>query len=221
MIATVFDIETGPQDEALILDRFDESKVALGVLKDPKKIEAKIEEARQKKVEQAPLSAADGRLVAIGYLTKDDIDINYRRPICSPNWEAATIAAFWNRFLAAYDSGHFLVGFNCHEFDLPFLRRRSLILGIKVPDKALEKGRYWSEVFIDVMKVWQGGNSRDYISLDTLGHVLGLGGKPKDVTGADFWKYLQGTEEERKKALEYLENDLRLTQAIARHFKLI
>ena len=67
-----------------------------------------------------------------------------------------------------------------------------------------------------MMLAWQCGCYRDsYVSLDTLGRALGLGGKTDGVGGGDFAGLYWGGAEQRDKALEYLVRDVELTWAVA------
>jgi uncharacterized protein YprB with RNaseH-like and TPR domain len=213
--STVFDIETEALGEKAVLASFDEGKVKLGNLKDEGKIKAKIEDARKAHLEKAALSPLTGRVLALGYETYDGnltISSAYRD---DPEGEAEVCYGFWRMFEDEHDLGRTLVGFNSARFDLPFLYRRSLILGVEIPDDVLEKGRWWSPTFIDLMEMWQCGDRQEFISMNALCLALGVQGKPDGVTGADFARLWYGSNEERAQAKEYLINDLRMTRAVA------
>lgn len=216
----VIDIETGPlPDEQLkeLCPPFDESEVKCGNLKDPEKISAKIQEARRSHFENfaktAALSAATGRVVAVGYfnpvtngLVIDGADSGNERKV---------LENFWRKYRECRTKNNKIVGHNLASFDVPFLARRSLILDVGIPDTLLEKGRWLDSIFVDTMLLW-GIGGREPIKLSLLGQCLGLGKKLDGVNAADFCRlYESGNDDERKLAIEYLTRDLHLTGAIA------
>ncbi|KKL62864.1 hypothetical protein LCGC14_2180860 [marine sediment metagenome] len=227
--ATVFDIETGalPDDELAELmpefGEFHELEVKLGNLKDEAKIKAKIKAAREQHevdrkkakanfIDKAALSATTGHVVAIGYLRGDGqtvLDLGHDNP------EGSILIAFWRHYLYCREKKTHLIGFNSNGFDLPFLIRRSWKYGIEVPQMVLA-GRYFDKVFFDLMLHWGCGKFNDFVSLDTVARFLDVGQKPSDCTGADFAKLLASSNPaDRKKALDYLHGDLKMTWGVA------
>jgi hypothetical protein len=87
-------------------------------------------------------------------------------------------------------SNDYWVGFNSHSFDLPFVVKRS-----------------W--------KHWQMGDRQAKGSLDAIARHLGIEGK--NGKGEDFARMFQLNPE---KAIDYLKNDLRMTQEIHERMKL-
>jgi hypothetical protein len=220
----VFDIENGPLPEAELLSimpDFDPAEIKTGNA-GPEKAAEKIERARaehqSKFIEKAALSPTTGRVLAIGLLA----DTPGARPRAllnhdgSSQQEADILSAFWDVVLETEANHAKLAGHNIFGFDLPFLIRRSWLLGVAVPPTLFDRGRYWSDIFVDTMRLWTFGGHNEYVSLDTLSKAFGVGGKPDDVSGADFAGLFFGTAEERKTALDYLKNDLVLTLDIAK-----
>lgn len=189
----IFDVETGslpwgqlqslipPFDEvAAVPDAgaFDPAAVAVGNLKDPAKIDAKIATARDvhaalaasvsirreaahaahvaKFVERAALSPLTGCVKAIGLLQCDDNTAAELWYTGEGYDESRIIGQFWATVAAAPD--HAFVGHNIFGFDLPFLVRRSWLLGVDVP-AGVRDGRYWSRQFVDTMDVWGCGGA--------------------------------------------------------------
>ena len=211
-----FDIETGPLSEEVLRELcppFDPSEIKCGNL-GPEKAAEKIKKAEAEHFENfrssAALSATTGRVLAIGYAS-DKLTFIAHEPA-----EEQLIESFWSKFAACESAGRTMVGHNIHGFDLPFLIRRSWMLGLDPPvDKLLSQGRYWNRILVDTMQRWQCGNYRDYVKLDILARSLGHNGKPDEITGADFARLYFGTEQERQQALDYLKNDLEMTRAVA------
>lgn len=241
----VVDIETGPLADGelerlappftplsvngsqIINMPFDESDVKLGRMKDPDKITAKIEAAREKyaadvktmvgKVEQArvahwqnikgkaALKALTGTVLAIGLLGPK------LKGIISGD-EPTILLKFWEIFQEQVDRGNRMVGFNIFNFDLPFLVRRSWILGLSFPFRIVRDGRKWNSVFVDLFEEWRLGVYGEYVSLNDMAKALGVGAKMEGVSGADFARLWA---EDRAKAKAYLIRDLEITRACA------
>lgn len=241
----VWDIETAPLPFGQIshlmppfdgdVGEFDPLAVKCGNIKDPAKVQEKIEAARIAHVaakanegearkqhaakwhERCALSPLTGQVVAVGVKEAADVQQNW----CDGDTayaevdgqgelvdEAWLIRYAWTLF-ADIASVPF-VGHNIFGFDLPFLVRRSWLLGIDVP-ATIRNGRYWSPIFVDLMEQW-GCGSREFISLDTLAKGCGIPGKPDGINGGDFARLL---ETDRQKALDYLRGDLEMTWGVA------
>ena len=208
MKVSIFDIETGPLPEAQIrsiVKPFDPKDVKYGNIKDPVKIQDKIDECRANYytdiLERAALSALTGRVLAIGVM-----EVGGEFKLIANDDEKLMIAEFWT--MISNTPGKFC-GFNSLKFDLPFLMRRSWALNMKLP--FLRKGRYWADELVDIRDVWACGDYQAEGSLDAICRSFGLGGKAGD--GADFAK-LWVTD--RAKAIDYLKRDLELTEAVYR-----
>lgn len=215
--------------------KFDPSSVKLGRLGEEKAAE-KIEQARQahadavkehsKNVEsacenywqdilkKAALSATTGYVCAVGvseYKTGSKLIV--WEPEDPYGFEPQLLEQVWDEWLDPRTQPDLKSGHNIYNFDLPFFVRRSIIRNVPVPASVLENGRYWHKSYLDTMSCWQLG-SRDYIKLDTLAKVLGVGGKPDGITGADFHRLMTGTPEELKLAEMYLGNDLDMQMGV-------
>lgn len=204
----IYDIETGPEtDEVLAL--MEPEFTAPANYKDTAKIAEKIEEQREAWREKAALCATTGRVLAIGMADEGGIRI-----LSDEEDEAGMLREFWS--LARPDGGwRYLIGFNSNRFDIPFIVRRSYKLGVPVP-KGVTNGRYLNPRFIDIMDAWKVGDYQASISLDRLAKHLGCGSK--NGNGADFARLLV---EDREAAMAYLENDIRMTLAVARKVGLV
>lgn len=130
--------------------------------------------------------------------------------------EKRVLRAFWDYY--ANHRGQY-VGHNIFGFDLPFLIRRSWILGEQIPGD-LMNGRYFSGRFIDTMERWN-CTARDYVKLADISKAFGGQDKPDDCSGADFARLFDNGGEDRMKALAYLANDLEMTQFIAESMGII
>lgn len=252
MTPIIFDIETGalPLDTLKsILPPFDPSSIGpppgefipssvkTGNLKDPAKIQAKIDEAKTKHLEAAEkyardlefaepahwadiadrgaLSAITGEVLAIGYSGNTEKIHTVR-----DSSENFLLAAFWENYRKARSAGRKMVGWNIKGFDVPFLVQRSYIAGIFVPSTVLDSRGYLDQTFLDLSEVWRVGvrswPEKGLGKLDTVARALGLPGKPEGLTGADFARlFHSASEDEQQQAIAYLLSDLASTRAIA------
>lgn len=86
-------------------------------------------------------------------------------------------------------SKHFLCAHNGKEFDFPFLARRILINGIKLPrilDNAGKKP--WEVRHLDTMELWKFGDYKSYTSLNLLAEIFGIPSPKDDMDGGMMYK---------------------------------
>jgi DNA polymerase elongation subunit (family B) len=241
--SAICDIETGPGPWEEIerfytplpkLGEFDPKTVKLGRMKDQAKIDAKIEEAREKHraaiedyeeaeaknkaafLAEAAKKAFTCEVLAIGYLTPGNPPLYTITG--DGKSEPQTLADFWRAYKSIHDQNAQMVGFNFLGFDLPVLIQRSWHHGIAIPEDVeacvlAHDRRSWPKTFVDLMpiftcKVYGKGQ---FASLDDIAKFFGLPGK--NGSGAEF-AGLWATD--RKKACEYLRNDLLMTYEVAR-----
>lgn len=201
--ALILDIETAvlPEDQLVFPDF-----KAPANYKDPAKIQAAIDEKKAEFLAGAALSATSGFVCAVGIMELDGYPATPEewdfQAFLHPTTEMKIITSLWNRLLRPRP----LVTFYGKNFDLPFLIRRSWILGLSVPDW-LREGRYWSRDIIDLFEDWQLGTRDTGASLDVVSKAVLRRGKTGD--GAQFWATLQS---DRKAAVEYLHSDCTLTR---------
>jgi hypothetical protein len=163
-------------------------------------------------IDKAALDALTGRVVAVGYLYTEEGETEVFDVTLPKMTERKLIEMFWASVQSCGEATA-VIGHNLHGFDLPFLIRRSFILGIPIPAGTLENGRYFASNFVDTMRVWACGvgGMNSFVKLGTLARAFGIGGKNGD--GALFYRLL---ETDYPAAKAYLENDLILTAEVAR-----
>lgn len=90
-----------------------------------------------------------------------------------------------------------LCAHNGREFDFPFIARRMLINGIKIPAILDIPGKKpWEVNLLDTMDLWKFGDYKSYTSLDLLAAVFGIATPKDDIDGS------------RVAEVYYKENDL-------------
>jgi DNA polymerase elongation subunit (family B) len=82
---------------------------------------------------------------------------------------------------------HFLVAHNGIEFDFPYIARRMLIHGIKLPALLNVSGsKSWSNKWlIDTMDLWRFGDYKEKTSLNLLAACFGIESPKDDISGKD------------------------------------
>ena len=232
----------GGDPEEIARRRFDPSTVKYGQTKDAIKRKTKLEEMRTKfeaaktkdlaVIEtdrtkawtafkgRAALSPMTGRVLAIGF-GKSESACEWgqnRLTLCGIDGEpeAELLEGFWCVFRNHREVASPMVGFNIVGFDVPFLVRRSWLLGVDVPD-SFRNGRYLDKTFVDLADVWAAGDWRGKMpKLDTLAAYFGV--TRKTGSGADFARLF---EEDREKAADYLKHDLLATLEVAQKMGVI
>jgi uncharacterized protein YprB with RNaseH-like and TPR domain len=82
-----------------------------------------------------------------------------------------------------------MCGHNVKEFDFPFIARRMLIHGIKIPDKLNLMGKKpWEVLHLDTLELWKFGDYKHFTSLKLLTKVLGVPSPKDDIDGSEVAK---------------------------------
>ncbi len=79
-----------------------------------------------------------------------------------------------------------ICGHNIREFDIPFICRRMIVHGIKVPKMLDLKGKKpWQvEHLLDTMVLWRFGDYKNYTSLRLLAAILNIPTPKDDIDGS-------------------------------------
>lgn len=101
-----------------------------------------------------------------------------------------------------------LCGHNAKEFDFPYICRRMLINGIRLPEILNIAGKKpWEISHLDTMELWKFGDYKAYTSLALLCHVFKIPTPKDDISGADVARvYYEENDLERIKI--YCEKDV-------------
>lgn len=197
-----FDIETiGTENQAVIdeltLPIFESAKAEAESVKPPAnyksqdvidkwwaesgeaKKAATLQEAKVKADEAVKQTAFDGgygRIICIGYAFGND-DVK----TIVGNERDILVKFFLD--LTAHAALKF-IGHNIANFDLPFLHKRAIVLGIKPPELIPFGAKPWDTKIGDTMQMW---DAQKRTSLDKLCKILGIESPKGDMTGADVW----------------------------------
>ena len=195
MNTTYFDIETIPCQLPGVLDEFKAAVTAPAQYKKPESIAEWLRDNRDSEGEAAWLKTSFdggmGHVVCIGLAVNDGPARSYQVPADgygNRNHEAELLMAFFSDLT---DIGRsVLVGHNILGFDLPFLWKRCMVLGVKPPLWfPRNPSKYNSEMTRDTMNMWD-MEQRAGGSMDRICKLLGIPGKG-DVSGADVWPMVE------------------------------
>lgn len=103
---------------------------------------------------------------------------------------------------------HLLCAHNGKEFDFPFLARRMLINGIKLPNILQIAGKKpWEIAHLDTLDLWKFGDYKNYTSLELMATIFGIPTPKDDIDGSQvysvYWK-----EQNLNRIVEYCQKDV-------------
>lgn len=212
-----FDIETIPDQSPGAFERAVKRVKPPASLKKKESIERWMDENREDAawdiLHKTGLDGASGHVCTIGW-AKNGRAVEVRH--AESRTEEAEII---REFFAALDPYHSetLVGHNIVGFDIPFLIKRAIVLGIELPGPTTfpRDPKPWDKAVFDTMTAWAG--ARDRISLDRLCDTLGIPGKD----GFDGSQVAQAwANGEHQKIAEYCDDDVKRVRAIHKKFLL-
>jgi uncharacterized protein YprB with RNaseH-like and TPR domain len=182
------DIETVPQCSDY--SELDERMSKLWEKKALRIRESEDEEV-QKTYQKAGIYAEFGKIVCIctGFFHED----NFRIKAFSGDDEKQLLMEFSDMLINFQKrDGSRLCAHNGKEFDFPYICRRMLINGLRIPEIIDTAGkRPWETTFLDTMEMWRFGDYKNYTSLDLLTAIFGID-SPKDaidgsMVGDYYW----------------------------------
>ena len=170
-----------------------------GTIKDPAKRDAWIDsdkhhEASDKAMKDTVFDGLFGEVVSIawGHFDGEGYYCNHSvtREGADDN-EAEMIAEFFNFLLSYRPRTPVLVGYNIIGFDIKFLQKRALVLGLELPRSPVwpRDIKPWSKSVEDLM-IMVDDDRYKFVSMDKLCYALGIEGK-KGMDGSmvgDMWQ---------------------------------
>lgn len=203
MTYTYFDVETIPDQSEGALERAKESVKVPANYKNPDTIAAYIEENAQEAWENTALDGWKGHVACISTFDREYIIDDIKD-------EKFALSHFFKELPESTLVGHHIVG-----FDIPFLTKRALVLGVKLPPEHIwpRSLKPWDNKVFDTMK--QLGNGKEFISLDNLASNLGIKGKGNMTGKKVHYMWQNGLHDE---IAEYCADDVRIVREIHERF---
>ncbi len=107
-----------------------------------------------------------------------------------------------------YQANKVLCGHNIREFDVPYLCRRMLINGLKLPKILQIQGKKpWEINQLDTMQMWKFGDFKAYTSLNLLAAVFDIPTPKDDIDGSMVGK-VYWEEKDLNRIAVYCEKDV-------------
>ncbi len=206
------DIETVPEYEHF--DMLSTEKKLLWEVKS--KYQRKDEYSPEAFYDRAGIWAEFGKIVCIsvGYFVPNTNTPTFR--ITSFKGEEPQLLLDFKQLLSEHfgQPKHLLCGHNAKEFDFPYIARRMLIQGIRLPYKLDLFGKKpWEIPHLDTMELWKFGDYKHYTSLKLMAHVLGIP-SPKDDMDGSMVKDVYYQENDLERIVTYCELDVVTTAQV-------
>jgi len=110
-------------------------------------------------------------------------------------------------------------GHNAREFDFPFIARRMLIHGIKLPPILDVAGKKpWEVKFLDTLDLWKFGDYKHYTSLNLLTTIFNIPSPKDDIDGSQVASVFY-EENDVARIARYCEKDVLATAQLFLRFK--
>jgi uncharacterized protein YprB with RNaseH-like and TPR domain len=159
---------------------------------------------------KAGIYAEFGKIICIsvGYFTKEKKNLKLRVKSFFGDEEKTILKAFNSLLNKTLKENYMLCAHNGKEFDFPFIGRRTLINGLKLPSQLDLAGKKpWEIPHLDTMELWKFGDYKHFTSLELLAHVFGIPSPKQDLDGSMVAKtYYEENDLERIK--KYCQNDV-------------
>lgn len=170
---------------------------------------------------RAGIYAEFGKIVCIsaGVITYENNEKKLRLKSFYDDDENLLLTAFFemlnNHFNKPY---HLLCAHNGKEFDFPYIARRGLVNGLKLPvilDSAGKKP--WETPHLDTLQLWKFGDYKHFTSLSLLTAIFNIP-TPKDDIDGSMVNQVYWEEKDLKRIAIYCEKDVvALTQLFLRY----
>ena len=207
-----FDIETIPAQDPAIRAEMRAAVTAPGQYSKPESIEKWLAENRDRVGDEQWLKTSFdggvGQCVCIGFALGDGEPQTFSVGGLDRDTEADMLDGF---FEVLRHAGHVqLVGHNIAGFDIPFLWKRAMVLGVKPPHNFPRNPKPWSELICDTLTLWD-SQQKAGGSMDRICRLMGIPGRG-DFSGADVWPASERGEFRR--VAEYCREDVARTRAM-------
>jgi 3'-5' exonuclease len=145
---------------------------------------------------RAGIYAEFGKIISIstGYLHSEQGESHFRVKSFYGDDEATLLQEF-NAMITTFSAKKNiqLCAHNGKEFDFPYIARRMLINGIKLPKVLDIAGKKpWEVNFIDTLELWKFGDYKSFTSLELLTKIFGIPTPKDDIDGSMvgdvYWK---------------------------------
>ncbi len=201
------DIETIPQYQ--VYKNLDETTRILWDKKS--KFIAKEEQSSEEVYERAGIYSEFGKIICIsvGYIYKEQGEIFFKIKSYYGDNEKNLLSDF-NQMINQFEKNNdrLLCAHNGKEFDFPYIARRTLINGLKLPKLLDIAGKKpWEIKHLDTMELWKFGDYKNYTSLELLTNIFNIPTPKDDINGSEVAKVYY-EEKNIERIVKYCEKDV-------------
>ena len=172
--------------------------------------------------EKAGIYAEFGKVVCIsmGFVLQKEGETQIRVKSIANENEKILLQEYIDLLNSYYNSPDFLFcAHNGKEFDIPFLCRRILINGLKLPFMLNVAGKKpWEIKHLDTMELWKFGDYKNYTSLDLLTYIFNIPTPKDDMDGSQVAKVFY-EEKNLDRIIHYCEKDVIATIQLFRKYQ--
>lgn len=172
--------------------------------------------------EKAGIYAEFGKVVCIsmGFVLQKEGETQIRVKSIANENEKILLQEYIDLLNSYYNSPDFLFcAHNGKEFDIPFLCRRILINGLKLPFMLNVAGKKpWEIKHLDTMELWKFGDFKNYTSLDLLTYIFNIPTPKDDMDGSQVAKVFY-EEKNLDRIIHYCEKDVIATIQLFRKYQ--
>ncbi len=150
-------------------------------------------------------------VVSLGWLTGKGEEMKLRVKTLADKDEINLLNSLIEILIKVDNSNNVLCGHNIKEFDVPFICRRILINGLKLPDMLdVSSKKPWQTPYLDTLELWKFGDRKHYSKLDLLAHVFDLPTSKDDIDGSQVFDIFY-VQKDLDRIAVYCEKDVILT----------
>jgi DNA polymerase elongation subunit (family B) len=210
----VLDIETVPQYSS-----FDEVPEHFQKLWELKTQYQRKEETAREFYERAGIWAEFGKIICISVgIFSGGKKTGLRVKSFSSHDEKQLLEEF-SALLNSQPPTLILCAHNGKEFDFPYICRRMMINGLKIPAQLEISGRKpWEINHLDTMELWKFGDYKNYTSLSLLTAIFNIPTPKDDIDGSQVG-HVYWVEEDLERICIYCEKDVIATAQLLRRYR--
>lgn len=132
--------------------------------------------------------------ISVGYIFEVNGENHFRLKSFYGDVEKVLLSDFADLLSEKFNTeNHYLCAHNGKEFDYPFLCRRMLVNGVKLPKVLDLSGKKpWEVHHLDTMELWRFGNYKHFTSIKLLAALFDIPTPKDDIDGSQvsqvYWK---------------------------------
>lgn len=176
-------------------------------------------------MQRAGIFAEFGKIICISvwYIRQDGegSDRQYVTKSFAGDDEKVILSDFFTMLDSHYSQNHHrLCGHNIIEFDIPYLCRRGVVYGLRLPSILQLQGKKPREVpHLDTLEMRKFGDKKNYTSLDLLCHVMHVPTPKSDISWEQV-SHVYREDRDLDRIVRYCERDVAAVMQLYRKFTL-